>query len=100
MKTQQLPMRPGEDQHRGDIPANDSVKDDTELVGSRVGRMDPMIVKDQSGAAIEDGEDASDEPELVDDEPVDEDGSPTGEHDHHQDDNYSLGGNVARSSGL
>ncbi|GAB3899364.1 hypothetical protein GCM10028803_20380 [Larkinella knui] len=74
--------------------------EDPELIGSRILRMDPNLFANQSGAAIEDGdEDETDEDEL-DDEPVDEDGDPTGEHDHHQDDNYALGGNVARSSGL
>ncbi len=47
------------------------------------------------------GDDLDNEPDndtgLVD-EPTDEDGDPTGEHDHQQDDNYALGGHVTRSS--
>lgn len=73
---------------------------DPELIGSRAWRMDPGLFTNQSGAAIEDGdEDELDEVEEetdLYDEPVDEDGDPTGEHDHHQDDNYALGGKVAR----
>ncbi|PRY24125.1 hypothetical protein CLV58_14024 [Spirosoma oryzae] len=47
------------------------------------------------------GDDLDNEPDndtgLVN-EPTDDDGDPTGEHDHQQDDNYALGGHVARSS--
>ena len=71
---------------------------DTELVGSRVARINPTVV-DQSGAAIDDDDD--DLVDIDDDdlemEPYDEDGDPTGEHDHHQDDNFALGGKVTRS---
>lgn len=73
---------------------------DTELIGSRIGRIDPDNFRNQSGAAIEDGDDTDEEPtneEELADEPLDEDGDPTGEHDHHQDDNYALGGHVTRS---
>lgn len=78
-----------------------SVHDDMELIGSRIGRIDPDNFRNQSGAAIEDGDDDDvvDDEEL-DDEPVDEDGDPTGEHDHHQDDNYALGGHVTRSGSV
>ncbi|GAB3336494.1 hypothetical protein GCM10027299_46610 [Larkinella ripae] len=72
-----------------------------ELISSRAWRMDPDLFTNQSGAAIEDGDndelnEREEETEL-DDEPVDQDGDPTGEHDHHQDDNYALGGKVTRS---
>ncbi|MGA0556510.1 hypothetical protein ACO2Q8_07665 [Larkinella sp. VNQ87] len=73
--------------------------EDPDLMGSRVLRMDPVIFTNQSGAAMEDGDDeleeTADRNELYD-EPLDEDGDPTGEHDHHYDDNYALGGKVAR----
>jgi hypothetical protein len=63
--------------------------------------MKTMQFTSQSGAAIEDGDedelDEIEEEEDLYDEPVDEDGDPTGEHDHHQDDNYALGGKVTRS---
>ncbi|WP_460972576.1 hypothetical protein, partial [Spirosoma migulaei] len=56
---------------------------DAELIGSRIGRIDPDNFENQSGAAIEDGDDTdeetTDEEELAD-EPLDEDGDPTGEH--------------------
>lgn len=74
--------------------------DNAVLIASPMGLIDPNDFKNQSGAAIEDDdeldEDEVDEEES-DDEPVDEDGDPTGEHDHHQDDNYALGGHVTRS---
>lgn len=71
---------------------------DVELIGSRIGRIDPDNFRNQSGAAIDDGdEDEEVREEELYDEPVDEDGDPTGEHDHHQDDNYALGGHVTRS---
>lgn len=73
------------------------------LVASPLGLIDPDDFKNQSGAAIEDGDEETDEEDLnevEDDEPVDEDGDPTGEHDHHQDDNYALGGHVTRSGGV
>jgi hypothetical protein len=81
--------------------ANNPVANDPKIIGSRVGRIDPDNFKNQSGAAMEDGDE--DEEETVeesdlDDEPVDDEGDPTGEHDHHQDDNYALGGHVTRSS--
>lgn len=75
---------------------------DTELISSRVGRIDPDNFENQSGASIDDDK-ANDTDEEQDDETVDEDGDLTdtsdhGEHDHHQDDNYALGGHVTRSS--
>jgi len=73
---------------------------DTELIGSRIGRIDPENFRSQSGAAIDDDDDDTEAAALTDDEPVDEDGDPTGEHDHHQDDNYALGGHVTRSGGV
>ncbi|WP_128546922.1 hypothetical protein [Larkinella soli] len=74
--------------------------EDTELVSTRLPRLHPDIVRNQSGAAMEDDEeDTVDEDETENEEPTDDDGDPTGEHDHQLDDNYYLGGNVARSSG-
>lgn len=73
--------------------------DDTESVGSRVARINPTIV-DQSGAAIDDDDDDDSfgiDDEDLEEEPYDEEGDPTGEHDHHQDDNFALGGKVTRS---
>jgi hypothetical protein len=86
---------------------NDSSLTDTELISSRMVRVDPDNVQSQSAIDDEDGleEDmADDEPnEDLYNEPVDEYGDPTdvsdqGEPDHHQDDNYALGGHVTRSS--
>ncbi|QJW88447.1 hypothetical protein HNV11_03195 [Spirosoma taeanense] len=78
--------------------------DDVELIGSRIGRLDPDNFSNQSGAAMEDDEadeadDVTEDNGLYD-EPTDEDGDPTGEHDHHQDDNYALGGHVTRSGSV
>ena len=71
---------------------------DSEVIGSRAFRMDPGLFTNQSGAALEDDDENEVEKENdLYDEPVDEDGDPTGEHDHHQDDNYALGGKIARS---
>lgn len=74
----------------------------TALADARIGGTDPDTVKNQNGDAIEDGDETEEEAvnEELDDEPVDEDGDPTGEHDHHQDDNYSLGGHVTRSGSV
>ena len=73
---------------------------DAEVVGSRIGRIDPDIFRNQGTSpndeVTEDDLDESD----TDDKPTDEEGDPTGEHDHHQDDNYALGGHVTRSGGL
>lgn len=77
--------------------------EDQELVGSRLYRLDPNNFSNQSGAAMEDGDEDETSKEETDnelyDEPLDEEGDPTGEHDHHQDDNYQLGGHVTRSGG-
>ncbi|UFH53815.1 hypothetical protein [Spirosoma sp. KNUC1025] len=73
---------------------------DTELIASPMGLIDPNDFKNQSGAAIEDGDEDDVADDESDDEPVDEDGDPTGEHDHHQDDNYALGGHVTRSGSV
>lgn len=87
-------------------PSNSQSLADKNLIASPMGLIDPDDFKSQSGAAMEDGDD-DDEPddedvedEESDDEPVDEDGDPTGEHDHHQDDNYALGGHVTRSGSV
>ena len=70
-----------------------------ELIGSRIGRVDPGNFQDQDGSVIDDDNDdnVNDTDEAQYDEPVDEDGDPTGKHDHQQDDNYALGGHVTRS---
>ncbi|GAB4034807.1 hypothetical protein [Spirosoma gilvum] len=76
---------------------------DTGVIGSRIDQIDPDIFRNQSDPAVDDedglDEDVSDDEsdEELYDEPLDEDGDPTGEHDHHQDDNYALGGHVTRS---
>lgn len=96
----------GVDQNQGVVGtmARNQRHDDTELVGSRVGRLDPNNVTDQSGGTVNDDDaveetDSMGEREYVNDEEVvDEEGDPTGEHDHHQDDNYQLGGSTARTS--
>lgn len=71
--------------------------EDNEVIGSRIGRIDPDNFRNQHN-------DDPDEEAVVDsdldDEPIDEDGDPTGEHDHHQDDNYALGGHVTRSGSV
>ncbi|WP_080239167.1 hypothetical protein [Spirosoma rigui] len=80
-------------------PVTDELQvDNANVIGSRLARMDPAIFSDQSGAAIDDG--AESEPAPDDEEPTDEEGDPTGEHDHHQDDNYALGGHVTRSGSV
>lgn len=74
--------------------------ENVELIGSRALRMSPGLFTSQSGAAMSDDDDELENVEEgtdLYDEPVDEDGDPTGEHDHHQDDNYALGGKVTRS---
>lgn len=78
---------------------NHEVPADAELIGSRIGRIDSDNFENQSDEpSVNEDDDIDDETaEEVDDEPVDEDGDPTGEHDHHQDDNYALGGHVTRS---
>ena len=68
----------------------------SELIGSRIGRIDPDNFENQSGTSTDDDDD--DNANDTDEEQYDEDGDPTGEHDHQQDDNYALGGHVTRSS--
>lgn len=76
-------------------------QDDVELVGSRVERIDPDNFRNQSGRDDDRGDGPLEtEDDGLFDEPVDEDGDPTGEHDHHQDDNYALGGHVTRSGSV
>ncbi|CCH55329.1 hypothetical protein BN8_04581 [Fibrisoma limi BUZ 3] len=77
------------------------VNNDTELIGTRLAHIDPDNFRNQSGAAIEDDEaDEQNTDDTLADEPTDEDGDPTGEHDHVQDDNYYLGGHVTRSGSV
>lgn len=78
-----------------------SVSDDVELIGSRIGRVDPDNFENQSATDTNDNtsEDETQDDGLFD-EPTDEDGDPTGEHDHQQDDNYALGGHVTRSGSV
>lgn len=70
---------------------------DAEVVGSRIGRIDPAVFTNQTDPDEEDDDLVESD---FDEETTDEDGDPTGEHDHHQDDNYALGGHVTRSGGL
>ncbi|GAB3992767.1 hypothetical protein GCM10028807_26360 [Spirosoma daeguense] len=83
------------------IQDNDTLAD-TYSAGAWEDRMAPDPFRNQSGATMEDGDDETEANNVANeeeyDEPLDEDGDPTGEHDHHQDDNYSLGGHVTRSS--
>ena len=83
------------------IELNHETPADAELIGSRIGRVDPDNFQntDDGLFSSEDDVEESDDTEL-DDEPVDEDGDPTGEHDHQQDDNYALGGHVTRSGSV
>ncbi|GAB3808344.1 hypothetical protein GCM10028819_47220 [Spirosoma humi] len=71
---------------------------DAEPGGSRLGRIGPSIFRNQGTDPDEDDDDLVESD--FDEEITDEDGDPTGEHDHHQDDNYALGGHVTRSGGL
>jgi hypothetical protein len=99
-----------EDQNQGVIStmAKNNETNDTELVSTRVPRMDPNSMTNQSGAAIDDDDDEvledltvdeDDETENVEETEVEEETDLT-EHDHHQDDNYALGGHVTRSGGI
>lgn len=75
--------------------------DDVELIGSRIGRINPDNFENQSGTDADDSTDGDEtEDDGLFDEPTDEDGDPTGEHDHTQDDNYALGGHVTRSGSV
>lgn len=77
---------------------NPQLVDETSIIGSRMGRIDPDNFRSQRDEpAANDEDDEQTDADVADDEPVDEDGDPTGEHDHHQDDNYALGGHVTRS---
>ncbi|GAB2514401.1 hypothetical protein [Spirosoma aerophilum] len=77
---------------------NTDLAEDREVIGSRIGRIDPDNFRSQRNDSDDEGAD-EDETDLSD-EPVDAEGDPTGEHDHHQDDNYALGGHVTRSSSV
>lgn len=61
-------------------PVTDELQvDNANVIGSRLPRMDPTIFSNQSGAAIDDG----DEPEsdqVDEEEPTDEEGDTTGGH--------------------
>jgi hypothetical protein len=72
---------------------------DIERIDSRAGDTDSRNFRNQGTEPFANEDDDIDDETIdeVDDEPVDEDGDPTGEHDHHQDDNYALGGHVTRS---
>ena len=84
---------------------NNQTGDEAELATSRIGRMEsdePTSMPTISDSLFPDNDDDDadetyTEENETDDEPTDEDGDPTGEHDHHQDDNYALGGHVTRS---
>lgn len=76
------------------IQLNHETPADAELIGSRIGRIDPDIFENQSS------DDNDNVDEDTNNEPVDEDGDPTGEHDHKQDDNYAVGGHVTRSGSI
>lgn len=99
MNTQEQNYEPGIDQNQGVVGTmarhNENDPNDTELVSTRVPRMDPNIVTNQSGAAMEDGDD-----EAIDEDLSDEEADDDVEEDSSRDDNYALGGKVARSSGL
>lgn len=77
---------------------------DAPLITSRIGRMESDRSGDYPTDALfpenddDDSDDSYIETDTPADEPTDDDGDPTGEHDHHQDDNYALGGHVTRSS--
>lgn len=89
---------------------NNPLHPDANRIGSRMSRISPDIFRsegDNGPFSIEasDDEPVETEENLLSDEPVDEDGDPTdmpdqGEHDHHQDENYALGGHVTRSGSV
>ena len=62
---------------------------DTDRIGSRMSRMDPDIFSNQSGpndeSPTDDDQDesVSTEENVFSDEPIDADGDPTGEPNHH-----------------
>ncbi|SOD93247.1 hypothetical protein [Spirosoma fluviale] len=78
---------------------NTHLAEDTEVIGSRIGRIDPDNFRNQRTDDIDADHQDEEETDLFD-EPVDAEGDPTGEHDHHQDDNYALGGHVTRSGSV
>lgn len=86
------------------IPTLTPNGDDTELVGSRIGRIDPNNFSLRSDATSDDDDSDAKDSSLLGGL-FDEDGDPTGrpdqgEPDHHQDDNYALGGHVTRSGSV
>ncbi|ADB39609.1 hypothetical protein [Spirosoma linguale] len=74
-----------------------NLAEDMNVIGSRIGRIDPDNFRNQRDDDINEDDDTESD---LDDEPVDADGDPTGEHDHQQDDNYALGGHVTRSGSI
>ena len=68
-------------------------KNDTELVGSRVGRLDPNIVDE--APSDDEEEDVDNSTEDSDDDADDVEGDTS----HDRDDNYYLGSSTARTSG-
>ena len=100
MNTKQTTYEPDEDQNQGIVGtmARNSQPTDTELVGTRMPRLNPNIVTNQSGAAIEDDDESAETDESESDATDDEE--EPGDNDHHQDDNYALGGHVTRSGGV
>ena len=96
MNPKQTTYEPDEDQNQGVVGtmARNSESNDSELVSTRLPRLDPNIMTNQSGAAIEDDDEEVSKEEVTDE--VEE----MGDNDHHQDDNYALGGHVTRSGGI
>lgn len=78
---------------------NSQLINEAAIIGSHLARIDPDNFRNQSGAAIDDGNDEATE---TDEEIIDDEGDSTdvAEHDHHQDDNYALGGHVTRSGSV
>lgn len=75
METQNENYEPGLDQNQGVVGtmARHEQPDDTELIGSRLPRLDPNIMTNQSGAAMDDDADLltpADAPATADDEDV------------------------------
>lgn len=96
MNPNQTKYEPDEDQNQGVVGtmARNNESNDSELVSTRLPRLDPNIMTNQSGAAIED-----DDEEISDEDATEEDAD-MGDNDHHQDDNYALGGHVTRSGSV
>ncbi|GAA4420897.1 hypothetical protein GCM10023187_56460 [Nibrella viscosa] len=78
----------------------DRDKDGTELVGSRMGRLDPDNFKNQGPSDNED----TDSDKRMDSEAINDDFNDSyrvkGDTSHDRDDNYYLGSSTARTSGL